>query len=391
MVKVSVILPSLNVKKYIDSCLESVVNQTLEDIEIICVDAGSTDGTLETIKAYVNRDPRVRLIVSDKKSYGYQMNLGISSATGTYIGIVETDDFVPQNMYADLYKTAIEQHAEVVKADFYRFYSVDGGYKCVYERLDPTDTYYNRVLCPAEQLQVFRLKMNTWSGIYLRSFLTENNIAHNESPGASYQDNGFWFKTFCCAKRVYFVDNPYYMNRRDNADSSVKSSGKVYSMSDEWEHIYNWLREDSRRFNTFIGVFVLRKYHNLMFTYNRIAKEFRREYIKHMSEEFHKHIYSGEYDKEHFMLHERNRFTLIAHTPLVYQQLRESGYSYRITCRLCQLFYHQGSALKIIHRADKWLHKIALGLSFFEYYGLRRTVNSVKWRKLRPITKSREI
>lgn len=102
MAKVSVILPSLNVGKYIGQCLESVVKQTLKDIEIICVDAGSTDGTLETINEYVERDSRVKLIVSDKKSYGYQMNLGISAATGTYIGIVETDDFVSENMYEDL-------------------------------------------------------------------------------------------------------------------------------------------------------------------------------------------------------------------------------------------------------------------------------------------------
>lgn len=73
--KISVIMPSLNVSKYIKQCLQSVLNQTLEDIEIICVDGGSTDGTLDIIQQYVKKGNRVKLIHSDIKSYGYQMNL----------------------------------------------------------------------------------------------------------------------------------------------------------------------------------------------------------------------------------------------------------------------------------------------------------------------------
>lgn len=80
--KVSIILPSLNVASYIRECLESVTRQTLKDIEIICVDSGSTDGTLEVIREFEAKDPRVKVIVSDKKSYGRQMNLGFDAATG---------------------------------------------------------------------------------------------------------------------------------------------------------------------------------------------------------------------------------------------------------------------------------------------------------------------
>ena len=78
--KVSVIMPSLNVGKYIRESLTSVCNQTLKEIEIICVDAGSTDGTLEIIKEFAASDKRIKVIHSDKKSYGYQMNVGIHEA-----------------------------------------------------------------------------------------------------------------------------------------------------------------------------------------------------------------------------------------------------------------------------------------------------------------------
>ena len=73
--KVSIVIPSLNSIRYIEECLQSVLNQTLQEIEILCVDANSTDGTLEYLKELESKDKRLKVIVSDKKSYGYQMNL----------------------------------------------------------------------------------------------------------------------------------------------------------------------------------------------------------------------------------------------------------------------------------------------------------------------------
>lgn len=103
---VSVIMPSLNVVKYIDECIQSVLNQSLKEIGIICVDAGSTDGTYERLKEYETNDSRVRVILSDKRSYGYQVNLGIKESNAKYIGIVETDDYVDENMFGILYHRA---------------------------------------------------------------------------------------------------------------------------------------------------------------------------------------------------------------------------------------------------------------------------------------------
>ena len=68
---ISIVIPSLNVAKYMEECLESVTGQTLKEIEILCIDAGSTDGTLQIIERYASEDPRIRLVESDKKSYGY--------------------------------------------------------------------------------------------------------------------------------------------------------------------------------------------------------------------------------------------------------------------------------------------------------------------------------
>ena len=87
--KVTVIMPSLNVANYMEECIKSVVDQTLKNIEILCIDAGSTDGTLEIIERYSSVDRRIELIHSDKRSYGYQVNLGIKLAKGEYIAILD--------------------------------------------------------------------------------------------------------------------------------------------------------------------------------------------------------------------------------------------------------------------------------------------------------------
>ena len=91
---ISVIMPSLNVAGYIGKCLESICMQTLDDLEIICLDAGSDDGTIDIINEYAKKDSRIKLIIADKRSYGYQVNQGIIRAKGEFISIVDTDDWI---------------------------------------------------------------------------------------------------------------------------------------------------------------------------------------------------------------------------------------------------------------------------------------------------------
>ncbi len=91
--KVTVIMPSLNVVNYIEECLQSVINQTMEALEILCIDAGSTDGTLEILEKYAESDSRIKLLHSEKRSYGYQVNMGIKLAKGKYVAI---SDHLPE-------------------------------------------------------------------------------------------------------------------------------------------------------------------------------------------------------------------------------------------------------------------------------------------------------
>ncbi len=205
--KVSIVIPSLNSMYYIEECLQSVLNQTLQDIEILCVDANSTDGTLEYLKELESKDKRLKVLLSQKKSYGHQMNLGIKAAKGEYLGIVESDDYIKSNMYAELYRIAKEKQCDVVKGDMLEFVDKNGERIFTYTRLiNWTKCLYHRNL-NAKDVRVFTQSgiMNP-SGIFKLSFLRENQIYHNESLGAAYQDTGFWFFTHLLASKIFFVN-----------------------------------------------------------------------------------------------------------------------------------------------------------------------------------------
>lgn len=299
-VKVSIVVPVCNVEQYLRECIDSCVNQTLRDIEIICVNDGSTDSCPDILREYAEMDERVKVVNKDNAGYGHTMNLGMDLAQGEYIGIVESDDFVVPEMYEELYNAAKENNVDLIKADFKRFKVINDYYDCEYFNISKDPALYNKVLDLTVNIAAYKLVMNTWSGIYRRKYLQANNIRHNETPGASYQDNGFWFQTFAFAKRGYFVDKPYYMNRRDNPNSSVYSKAKVFCMCDEYKFIREIIDRNYEDQKNLLGVFHLRKFHNYKFNYTRVAPEYKLPFLKVFHDEFREAYDKGELDKSLF-------------------------------------------------------------------------------------------
>lgn len=284
-VKVSVIVPVCNVEKYLIECLDSIIAQTLQDIEIICVNDGSTDGSEKILEEYAENDKRIKIIDKENAGYGHAMNIGMDMAKGEYIGIVESDDYVLPEMFETLYEAAVNNDLDFVKSDFYRFYGEGESLQREYYKTARDDENYNIILNPSENHIVFKFLMNTWSGLYKRDFLRKNNIRHNETPGASFQDNGFWFKCNVCGQRTMVIDTAFYMNRRDNPDSSVYNPQKVYCGNIEYDYIYAYLKANGI-LSDFLEVYVFKKFHTYKFTINRIADELKKDYIHHISKEF---------------------------------------------------------------------------------------------------------
>ena len=170
MAKVSILMPACNVEKFLKECMDSVVNQTLKDIEIICIDDGSRDSTGNILDEYAQKDNRIKVIHKANSGYGHSMNVGLQNATGEYIGIIETDDFADLNMFDELYKAAKENHADVVKSNYYSYVSQPEPQSTYYEVLKEYDLY-DQVFRPVEHPEIFRVRPCIWSGIYRREWL----------------------------------------------------------------------------------------------------------------------------------------------------------------------------------------------------------------------------
>lgn len=171
-VKVSIVVPCYNVESYINQCIDSIISQTLRDIEIICVNDGSKDHTLEILKEYASKDERIKLIDKQNSGYGDSMNMGMQAACGEYIGIVESDDFVDQRMFEVLYKVAHKHNADVVKSNFWLYWGETGKDE-LFEYFDKDECGF--AIKPSSYFDggIFGRKPSIWSAIYRTNFLRE--------------------------------------------------------------------------------------------------------------------------------------------------------------------------------------------------------------------------
>ncbi len=241
-VKVSVLVPIYNVEKFLPECLDSLISQTLKEIEIICINDGSTDRSLEIIKEYAKNDERIVIINKKNSGYGDSMNHGLKKATGEYIGIVESDDFIDIDAFEIMYNVAKKNGAEVVKSNYYEYYGetkTDGARSNLFPLKDT-----GRIIDPRDDRQIFYQLPCIWAAIYKRSFLVDNKIDFLPTPGAAYQDTGFNLKVWSMARRAYFINRAFLHYRQDNSNSSVKDGGKIFFVKDEHDSVEEFLKEN---------------------------------------------------------------------------------------------------------------------------------------------------
>lgn len=280
--KISVLIPCYNVEKYIRQCMDSVVNQTLKDIEIICINDGSKDSTHSILKEYASNDSRIKIIDKPNSGYGHSMNKGLELATGEYIGIVESDDFAELNMFEVLYNTAKQYNVDVVKSNYYEYQTKNNSNKI--NNIIPKDDA-NVVFCPIDRQKIFLSNPSIWSGIYKKTFLEKNDIKFLETPGASYQDTGFNCKVWSTAEKVYLLEDAFLHYRTDNENSSVKSPGKVYCVCDEWHKIERYLR-DHQNYEKLKYLLPQMKYNTYLWNFNRLAYPLNWQFLNVFQKEF---------------------------------------------------------------------------------------------------------
>lgn len=289
-IKVSIIIPSLNAAAYIRQCLDSVRVQTLPEIEILCVDAGSTDGTVDIIEEYAALDNRFRYLAADRQSYGYQMNVGINAARGEYIGIVEPDDYAAEEMFEKLYAAARGSRLDYVKADFHKFMDYRGRRHYRHWKRSywgNPDDVYNKVILLKDNPRglVYGDHGNIWAGIYRRKFLMDRQIRFHETPGASYQDTGFALLCTLEAERVMFLTDSFYRYRQSGAGASVRAQDKHSVIIAEY--VWIWEQMQSRGFTDEVSrsYYMAMKFHSYLWNYNRLRAEGRRRFLENLAQD----------------------------------------------------------------------------------------------------------
>ena len=284
---VSIIVPIYNVEKYLVECLESICHQTLADIEIICIDDGSTDGSVEILRSYAEQDPRIIPVLKKNTGYGNTMNIGISMAMGEYIGVVESDDFASKDMFEVLYNIAKEHNADVVKSNYYIYKSIPNEIKLL-EALK--NCRYNEIFCPIDQQEIIDVQPSIWSGIYKRDFLRAENIKFLETPGASFQDTSFIFKIWIYAKRVYLIKEAFLYYRCDNPTASVRSQDKAFCICTEFEEIEKVLNQNVIKRQKLEKIYLQRKFNVYMWNYNRLEGQIKEKFLKRFIMDFSEYI-----------------------------------------------------------------------------------------------------
>ena len=292
---VSILVPTYNVERYLSQCLDSLCSQTLENIEIICINDGATDGSPAILCDYAARDSRIEVIDKANSGYGASLNIGIERARGEYLAIAEPDDFAERTMYGTLYALAKQYDCDLVKSNFYEY--AEGrnrknrnlqGYP-VKKPFDPADE--PRIICTIPSI---------WTGLYRTDMLVREGIAFRETPGAAFQDTSFVLKAWFASKRCVLVRKALLHYRMDNPSSSVKTSDRIFVVCDELAESERFLRERPERCARFIPWFHADKWGKYRWNYERIDATCHEEFAERMRQEYQQASDAGELSRNCF-------------------------------------------------------------------------------------------
>lgn len=293
--KISVIIPVYNAGKFLRACLNSLRRQSFRDYEAILVNDGSADNSLSILREYESMDPRFRVYDFPNGGYGKAMNRGMLAATGQYMAILEPDDMLPEKAYENLWKAAESyEFPDIVRGEYLTMYEKEG--KMRYEHI--VNNYLcHKSYCPRKEYYAFKCTPSTWTSLYRMDFLRRHGLKHNETPGASFQDEGWFTLTLCLADKWVCIDSIVYLYRIDNPNSSVRNyDTKIGTLFREYNYIKNILyRTPGLWEEVKVGVFT-RFVNAHVYVYEMLSDHLIGEFVQKLKAEIEK-IFSDIQDK----------------------------------------------------------------------------------------------
>lgn len=215
--KFSIIIPIYNVENYLSRCLESVINQTLIDIEIICVNDGSYDGSDEIIKQYAKIDDRVKIVEKKNGGLSSARNAGMNIAQGDYICFLDSDDYYERNLCERLYKEVLEHNPDIIAFGANIFPLTKDTDSWTYHNLSP-ETQRFRKFCPEILLSYNRGYPFVWRNCFKRKYLEKNHLYFDEKVRFG-EDTVFQVCAFPGAKNIIYISDKLYNYRYDRKNS----------------------------------------------------------------------------------------------------------------------------------------------------------------------------
>lgn len=228
MPKLSIIIPVYNVEKYLPKCLGSILEQPFKDLEVICVNDGSTDGSLDVLQKIKKNDDRVVIIDKKNEGSGIARNIGLSTAQGEYVYFIDSDDWLEDDVLAKIIAKADELQTDILVFGGLSYYN-GKGQNGAYSKNKLPKKYFGKVVSAKDiKKDIFKFPSTAWTKLYRRSFLIKNEIKFQNIRAG--QDQLPFFHSMIMADRIAILPENIYCYQK-NREGSVTSVKKKKSFS----------------------------------------------------------------------------------------------------------------------------------------------------------------
>lgn len=224
-------------EKYLPKCLESLIKQTLNDIEIICVNDGSMDNSLAILKEFASRDSRIRIIDNQHQGVAKTRNTGIEQSTGEYIGFVDSDDYIDIDFFEKLYNSATKSNSDIAIASILKHKNFFNIYNAKYTKEETAITIQDKIKLCEDKKHFF---FYAWNKIYHSGFIKKNNIKFSE--GQIYEDVMFAIKALYYSNKIISVYGTKY-HYIEHENSLTKYKDKTGEKEHDLIKAYSELQE----------------------------------------------------------------------------------------------------------------------------------------------------
>lgn len=232
---ISVIIPVYNVEDYLHVCLNSILKQTYEDFEVICIDDASTDSSPEILEYFAQKDSRIKILKNDSNSGpGYSRNRGLDEAQGKYISFLDGDDWLAPDALETLISKAEHDNLDFVMFKNIAYYDKlhEFGMEAYYD-MEFMNKFTNKVFnhWDLDKTKLFKIPNGPCNKLYLKSFLDENNIRFPKG-NLIHEDNPFFYKLITSAERVSLIDKYLYNRRRRPNSITTLNDERIFDNID---------------------------------------------------------------------------------------------------------------------------------------------------------------